>query len=191
MLLHAIVHPADIQDRDGGILLLATLFGMYPFLKKLFADGGYQGPEFQQGARENPASARKLKSSSAPIRPKDLWCFHAVGSSSAPLLGSTVAEGLPRIGRTSIARRSRSCASHQSASCSENFAIPHDVPGQTLGTGANSRSFSAGVSACVFEVPEVGPHPGGKSPADCATTTVILWFRLRLALEQSSEQEGA
>ena len=48
LLLHAIVHPADIQDRDGGILLLATLFGMYPFLKKLFADGGYQGPEFQR-----------------------------------------------------------------------------------------------------------------------------------------------
>jgi transposase len=46
LLLHAIVHPADIQDRDGGILLLATLFGMYPFLKKLFADGGYQGPGF-------------------------------------------------------------------------------------------------------------------------------------------------
>src|SRR5262249_54482540 len=29
-------------------LLLATLFGMYPFLKKLFADGGYQGPDFQK-----------------------------------------------------------------------------------------------------------------------------------------------
>src|SRR5215831_4778599 len=38
LLLHAIVHPADIQDRDGGILLLATLFGMYPFLQTLFAD---------------------------------------------------------------------------------------------------------------------------------------------------------
>jgi len=48
LLLHAIVHPADIQDRDGGILLLATLFGIHPFLKKLFADGGYQGPEFQK-----------------------------------------------------------------------------------------------------------------------------------------------
>jgi hypothetical protein len=48
LLLHAIVHSADIQDRDGGILLLATLFGMYPFLKKLFADGGYQGPEFRK-----------------------------------------------------------------------------------------------------------------------------------------------
>src|SRR3977135_2924366 len=48
LLLHAIVDPADIQDRDGVILLLATLFGMYPFLKKLFADGGYQGPKFQK-----------------------------------------------------------------------------------------------------------------------------------------------
>ena len=45
-MLHAIVHPADIQDRDGAILLMATLFGMFPFLQKLFADGGYQGPQF-------------------------------------------------------------------------------------------------------------------------------------------------
>jgi transposase len=45
-LLHAIVHPADIQDRDGGVLVLSTLFGMFPFLQKLFADGGYQGPQF-------------------------------------------------------------------------------------------------------------------------------------------------
>ena len=29
-------------------MLLATLFGMYPFLKKLFADAGYQGPKFQK-----------------------------------------------------------------------------------------------------------------------------------------------
>jgi transposase len=48
LLLHAIVHPADIQDRDGGILLLATLFGMYPFLKKLFGDAAYQGPGFDK-----------------------------------------------------------------------------------------------------------------------------------------------
>lgn len=47
LLLHAVVHPADIQERDGGILVLATLFGLYPFLQKLFADGGYQGPQFR------------------------------------------------------------------------------------------------------------------------------------------------
>jgi transposase len=48
LMLHAIVHPADIQDRDGGILVMATLFGMFPFLKTLFADGGYQGPQFSK-----------------------------------------------------------------------------------------------------------------------------------------------
>src|ERR1044072_8676846 len=74
----------------------------------------------------------KLKSSSAPIGRKDSWCFHAVGSSNAPLLGSTAAEGLPRIGRTSIATRWRSCGLAQSASCSENSVIPPDVSGQTL-----------------------------------------------------------
>lgn len=46
LLLHAVVHPADIQDRDGGVLVLSTLFGMYPFLTKLFADGGCQGGKF-------------------------------------------------------------------------------------------------------------------------------------------------
>jgi transposase len=48
LLLHVVVHPADIQDRDGGILVLSTVFGLFPFLKKLFADGGYQGPQFRE-----------------------------------------------------------------------------------------------------------------------------------------------
>ena len=47
MLIHAIVHAADIQDRDGGALVMATMFGLYPFLLKLYADGGYQGPVFR------------------------------------------------------------------------------------------------------------------------------------------------
>jgi len=42
------VHAADIQDRDGGELVMATLFGLYPFLLKLYADGGYQGPLFRR-----------------------------------------------------------------------------------------------------------------------------------------------
>ena len=51
LLLHAIIHAADIQDRDGGMLLMATLFGMFPFLVKLYADAGYQGPEFRAAVR--------------------------------------------------------------------------------------------------------------------------------------------
>ena len=38
--------PPTSQDRDGGVLVLRTLFGKFPFLQKLFADGGYQGPIF-------------------------------------------------------------------------------------------------------------------------------------------------
>jgi transposase len=51
LLLHAIVHSAGIQDRDGGVLLITTLFGMFPFLLKLYADGGYQGPQFQSALK--------------------------------------------------------------------------------------------------------------------------------------------
>jgi transposase len=47
----AIVHAADIQDRDGGVLLMGALFGLFPFLLKLYADSGYQGPKFQKGLR--------------------------------------------------------------------------------------------------------------------------------------------
>lgn len=52
LVLHAIVTAADVQDRDGGAWLLATLFGLYPFLLKLYADGGYQGPAFRAAVRK-------------------------------------------------------------------------------------------------------------------------------------------
>src|SRR5271156_455903 len=51
LLLCAIVHAADIQDRDGGVMLMGALFGLFPFLLKLYADSGYQGPKFQEGLR--------------------------------------------------------------------------------------------------------------------------------------------
>jgi hypothetical protein len=40
---------------------MATLFGMFPFLQKLFADGGYQGPEFSTAlakVRPHPRKSR-------------------------------------------------------------------------------------------------------------------------------------
>ena len=46
-MLQVIVPAADLQDRDGGILLLATLFGLFPFLRTRYADGAYQGPKFR------------------------------------------------------------------------------------------------------------------------------------------------
>jgi transposase len=51
LVLHAIVTAADVQDRDGGAWLHATLFGLYPFLLRLYADGGYQGPVFRKSVK--------------------------------------------------------------------------------------------------------------------------------------------
>ena len=47
--MQAIVHAADVQDREGGVMLMASPFGLYPFLLKLYADSGCQGPQFQAG----------------------------------------------------------------------------------------------------------------------------------------------
>jgi transposase len=48
-LLHAIVHSAGVQDRDGGLLLLSSMGKQFPLLSKLFADGAYAGPIFHEG----------------------------------------------------------------------------------------------------------------------------------------------
>lgn len=44
LLLHALVSPANVQDREGGRRLFTTLGERLPLLAKLFADGAYQGP---------------------------------------------------------------------------------------------------------------------------------------------------
>lgn len=38
--------------------MLATLFGQFPFLRKIFADGGYQGPIFQRAVTATLPSMR-------------------------------------------------------------------------------------------------------------------------------------
>lgn len=43
MLLGAVVHPANIQDRDGAKLLFEKVKERYPKLCLVWADGGYAG----------------------------------------------------------------------------------------------------------------------------------------------------
>lgn len=43
MILSCVVHPADVQDRDGAELVLKDLAGHFPRLRKVWADGGYAG----------------------------------------------------------------------------------------------------------------------------------------------------
>ena len=46
-LLDALVHPADIQDRDGAPGLIERCRDAYPSLTRFFADGGYAGQKLQ------------------------------------------------------------------------------------------------------------------------------------------------
>jgi transposase len=48
LMVAAIVHRADIQDRDGAPLLLATMRSAFPWLRHVFADAGYAGEKLRQ-----------------------------------------------------------------------------------------------------------------------------------------------
>ena len=41
------VHTADIQDRDGAVSVITTIRRLYPWLRHLFADGGYAGDKLK------------------------------------------------------------------------------------------------------------------------------------------------
>src|SRR5262249_22032394 len=43
LLLNVVVHPADVQDRDGSFQLLRRARRLFPFIERIFADGGYAG----------------------------------------------------------------------------------------------------------------------------------------------------
>jgi transposase len=50
-LLNVAVHPASLQDRDGVALVLdQRIRRLFPFIERVFADGGYQGPKAAQAA---------------------------------------------------------------------------------------------------------------------------------------------
>ena len=47
LLVAAIVHTAGIQDRDGAVSLLASIRSAFPWLRHVFADGGYAGDKLK------------------------------------------------------------------------------------------------------------------------------------------------
>jgi transposase len=46
-LVGLIIHTADIQDRDGAPMVLKSLRQRWPWLRHIFADGGYSGPKLK------------------------------------------------------------------------------------------------------------------------------------------------
>ena len=110
---------------------MATLFGMFPFLQKLFADGGYQGPEFSTAlAKVRPHLNVEIVKRSD--RAKGFVVLSKRWIVERTLAWLNRCRRLAKIGRTAIERRLRSCTSLQFGSCLENFVIRPKVSGQTL-----------------------------------------------------------
>jgi putative transposase len=86
LLLSVAVHSADIQDRDGAAFVLNTSTrALFPFIERIFADGGYQGP------RAAEAAAATGKWIIEIVKRNELHKFVVLpngGSSNEPSLGS-------------------------------------------------------------------------------------------------------
>ncbi|KDU96835.1 transposase, partial [Komagataeibacter rhaeticus AF1] len=48
----AVVHPADIQDRDGAPLVAVRIRSLFPWLRHLIGDGGYAGEKLRGALAE-------------------------------------------------------------------------------------------------------------------------------------------
>ncbi len=51
LLLVAVVHAANIQDRDGAIRVFEAMGKLFPWLKTVFADGAYAGDKLRDNLR--------------------------------------------------------------------------------------------------------------------------------------------
>jgi putative transposase len=79
LLLNVVVHPGDVQDRDGARLVLDRRTRcLFPFIERIFADAGYQGPRVARAAARTGHWVVEIV--------KDMNCTN---SSSCPSAGSS------------------------------------------------------------------------------------------------------
>lgn len=79
LLLKVVVHPANVQDRQGVKLLLEPLQGVFPRLSKVWVDSGYSGQE-QEWIEQ--AMGWEVEVVRHPWRPRGMWV--APGMEIAP-----------------------------------------------------------------------------------------------------------
>lgn len=47
LMVGLVIHAADVQDRDGAPVVLKLIIKRWPWLRHVFADGGYAGPKLK------------------------------------------------------------------------------------------------------------------------------------------------
>jgi transposase len=91
LLLNVVVHPADVQDRDGARLVLdRRTRRLFPFIERIFADAGYQGAKTAAPPSPRPVAGRWRSSndraaSASSFCPNDgLSSARSHGSATSP-----------------------------------------------------------------------------------------------------------
>jgi transposase len=69
LMLRIEVHSASVQDRDGAALVLDRITRRFPFLERIFADAGYQGPRVAAAA-PRPVEIIKRTDPGFVVQPK-------------------------------------------------------------------------------------------------------------------------
>ena len=112
LLIGAIVHTADVQDRDGAPHVLAGIRHSFPWLRHVFADGGYAGEKLKAAmAHAGKWTIQIIRRSN---RAKGFEVLPRRGLSNEPLHGWAATAVSPRtLNEASRAQQPGSC-SHRS-----------------------------------------------------------------------------
>ena len=99
LLVAAIVHEASVQDRDGAPALLGAVRALCPWLRHVFADGGYAGDQLIAAlaglGRWTIEIVRRVEATKGfQVIKRSTRCVD--GSWSAPSLGSAATVAWPR-----------------------------------------------------------------------------------------------
>ena len=117
--LNVVVHPANIQDRDSGLLVLKAVRRLFPLIERIFADGGYASRRLHS---TSPRPLATRNRGAAPIiRSVSRFC-PSDGSSNVRSHGSVAAAASPRTTKTGHVSPSPTSILRRPASCSD--ALP-------------------------------------------------------------------
>ncbi len=140
--MHALVHAAEIQDRDGGALVMATLFRGVSVPAEALRRWRLSGAGVPQGGRSGDRGRQRRDRQTIGSGKGFVVPAAALGRREDNSPGSAAVAGSRRIGNATHARRSPSSASPRSASCSENSVNQRSLFGLTL----RRRSASAALT---------------------------------------------
>jgi putative transposase len=101
LMLFAVIHSAGVQDRDGAPDVLKAIRYRFPWLRHVFADGGYGGPKLRAALKGHGEWTIEIikRSDTAKgfeVLPRPLSCF---ASKALPCNGWVVERTFAWLGR--------------------------------------------------------------------------------------------